>query len=164
MVKDCITQALAEIVTDGVKYEAIGGSVYALRELRKDGSQEKQFFMDNLYEVKNQQKTDFDYVVFDSATEREFAALLDSREDIRFFTKLPPKFKVDTPVGAYNPDWAIGKHEDGEDRIYLVRETKSTADPHLLRPSERAKIAAAKLHFKAINIDYAKSTPKNWNI
>lgn len=74
------------------------------------------------------------------------------------------KFKIDIPVGPYNPDWAIVKHEDGEDKIYMVRETKSTADPNLLRPTERAKIAAAEKHFEAIGIDYAKSSPKNWNV
>ncbi|WP_297588302.1 hypothetical protein [uncultured Corynebacterium sp.] len=71
---------------------------------------------------------------------------------------------MDIPVGPYNPDWAIVKHEDGEDKIYMVRETKSTADPNLLRPTERAKIAAAEKHFEAIGIDYAKSSPKNWNV
>lgn len=164
MVKDCIQQALAEIVMDGVQYEAISGSIYALRELQRDGMEEKKFFIDTMYKVKAQQKTDFDYIVYDSETEREFAELLDNREDIKLFTKLPPKFKIDTPVGPYNPDWAILKNEGGEDKIYMIRETKSTADPNLLRPSERAKISAAKRHFSAIGINYAKSTPKDWNI
>lgn len=164
MVKECIQQALAGIVMKGVQYERIGGSVYTLRELQRDGAEEKKFFLDTMYQVKNRQKTDFDYVVYDSSTERDFAQLLDNREDVKLFTKLPPKFKIDTPVGPYNPDWAIVKHEDGEDKIYMVRETKSTADPNLLRPTERAKIAAAKKHFKAIGVDYAKSSPKNWNV
>lgn len=164
MVRDCIQQALAEIVMKGVQYERIGGSIYTLRELQHDGIEEKKYFLDNMYKVKNEQKTDFDYVVYDSVIEREFAALLDSREDVKFFTKLPSKFKIDTPVGPYNPDWAIVKHEDGEDRIYMVRETKSTADPNLLRPTERAKINAAKRHFDAIGVDFAKSSPENWRI
>lgn len=165
MVKDCITQALAEIVIDGVQYEQLeNGSVYALRELMRDGEEEKQFFIDAMYKVKNQEKTDFDYVVYDSDTERQFAELLDNREDIKLFMKLPPKFKIDTPVGAYNPDWAILKHENGQDRIYMIRETKSTADPNSLRPAERAKIKAARRHFDAIGIQYAKSTPEDWNL
>ncbi|ALC05174.1 hypothetical protein CDES_03610 [Corynebacterium deserti GIMN1.010] len=56
------------------------------------------------------------------------------------------------------------KHEDGEDRIYMIRETKSTADPRLLRPDERAKITSAQGHFKAIGVDYAKSSPDRWEI
>ena len=56
------------------------------------------------------------------------------------------------------------KHEDGEDRIYMVRETKSTADAEKLRPTEKAKIKAATAHFKALDIDYAKSSPENWRL
>lgn len=164
MVKECIQRALAAIVTEGVQYEQIGGSIYTLRELQRDGEEEKRYFLDTMYKVKNQQKTDFDYVVYDSQTEQNFAELLDHREDVKLFTKLPPKFKVDTPVGPYNPDWAIVKNENGEDKIYMVRETKSTADPYLLRPDERAKIEAAKKHFAAIQINYAKSTPEDWNV
>ena len=78
--------------------------------------------------------------------------------------KLPAAFKIDTPVGPYNPDWAIVKHEDGEERIYMIRETKSTADPRQLRPDERAKIESAEGHFKAIGIDYEKSSPESWRI
>ena len=63
--------------------------------------------------------------------ERQFAEKLDGREDIKLFMKLPAKFKVPTPVGEYNPDWAILKHEDGEDR-----EQKPALHMHLLEPVE----------------------------
>lgn len=151
---------MADILVEGVQYEAIGGSVYTLRKLQKDGEQEKQHFIDHLYKVKNQQKSDFDYVLYDFDNERKFAEFLDSREDIKLFMKLPAGFKIDTPVGPYNPDWAIVKHEDGDERIYIIRETKSTADPRLLRPDERAKINSAQGHFEAIGISYAKSSPE----
>lgn len=164
LVKDSVEGELADILVKGVQYEAIGGSVYTLRELQKDGEQEKQHFIDHLYKVKNQQKSDFDYVLYDSDNERKFAELLDSREDIKLFMKLPTSFKIDTPVGPYNPDWAIVKHEDGDERIYMIRETKSTADPRLLRPDERAKMMSAEGHFAAIGIDYAKSSPENWRV
>ncbi|MFC5370763.1 DEAD/DEAH box helicase family protein [Arcanobacterium bovis] len=164
LVTEAIQDELAEVVSEGIQYERIGGSVYSLRELQQDGEKEKAYFLDNLYKVKNEQKTDFDYVVFDSDTEKKFAEILDGREDIKLFTKLPPKFKIDTPVGPYNPDWAIVKHVDGEDRIYMVRETKSTANAALLRPKEQAKIDAAKKHFEALGIDYKKSSPEGWNL
>ncbi|MCL1961997.1 MAG: hypothetical protein FWG56_09555 [Desulfovibrionaceae bacterium] len=91
--------------------------------------------------------------------------MLDSRDDIKLFMKLPEKFKVPTPVGNYNPDWAIIKQEDGEERIYMIRETKSTQDDDKTRPSELAKIKSAKEHFKAIGIkNYARATPKNWRL
>ena len=96
--------------------------------------------MDRVYEVQDKSKTDFDYIQIDSdganAPEREFAKKLDSREDVKFFMKLPDKFKIETPVGPYNPDWAIIKQdEDGTDRIYMIRETKSTLDESKRRPT-----------------------------
>lgn len=165
MVKRNILNILASSVIDGIQYQEIGGSIYELRELQKDGLEEKARFIDQMYEVKNQQKSVFDYVVYDSDPELKFAELLDSREDIKMFVKLPDKFKIPTPVGDYNPDWAIVKHEDGQERIYMIRETKSTQQESLLRFTESAKIRAAKKHFEAIGIDnYAKSSLDNWNI
>lgn len=165
MTKRALQSELAKIVVDGIQYERIAGSVYELRELQKDGEEEKERFLDQMYKVQHTQKTDFDYVVFDSDVERQFAELLDSREDIKLFMKLPSKFKIDTPVGPYNPDWAIVKHEDGQDRIYMIRETKSTLDDSKLRPSELAKIRSAKRHFEAIGVeDYARAVPGAWNI
>lgn len=165
MAKRLIQAELARIVVDGIQYEQIAGSVYELRELQRDGEEEKDRFLDHMYKVQNAQKTDFDYVVFDSDVERQFAELLDNREDIKLFMKLPAKFKIDTPVGPYNPDWAIVKHEDGQDRVYMIRETKSTLDDSKLRPSELAKIKSAKRHFEAIGIeDYSRAVPGGWNL
>ncbi len=165
MVKRALQGALAKIVVEGIQYEKIAGSVYELRELQKDGAEEKERFLDQMYQVQNQQKTDFDYVVYDSDVESQFAEKLDTREDIKLFMKLPVKFKIDTPVGPYNPDWAIIKQENGEDRIYMIRETKSTLDDSKLRPIELAKIKSAKKHFAAIGItDYGRSVPEKWNL
>ena len=173
MVKRNLQNVLAAAVVEGLQYEKIGGYVYELRELQKDGMEERDLFIDRLYEVKNKQKTDFDYIQIDSegidAPERQFAQLLDSREDVKLFMKLPEKFRIETPVGAYNPDWAIIKQVDGQDHIYMIRETKSTLDESKRRPSENAKIHAAKKHFEAIGInestvDYAVSVPGNWSL
>ena len=81
-------------------------------------------YWDNLYEVRNLNKTPYDYVEFDSKVEQEFAEALDDNKSVKYFLKLPSWFKVDTPVGPYNPDWAIVFEQDA--RIYLVREAKST--------------------------------------
>ncbi|WP_461189368.1 restriction endonuclease [Arthrobacter sp. Z4-13] len=165
MAKRVLQGELAKIVVEGIQYEKIAGSVYELRELQKDGEEEKERFLDQMYKVQHTQKTDFDYVVFDSDVERQFAELLDSREDIKLFMKLPAKFKIDTPVGPYNPDWAIMKIEDGENRIYMIRETKSTVDDSRLRPTELAKIKSAKRHFDAIGVgDYARAVPGAWRL
>jgi type III restriction enzyme len=173
MVKRNLQNVLAAAVVEGLQYEKIGGYIYELRELQRDGQEERDLFVDRLYEVKNKQKTDFDYIQIDSegadAPERQFAELLDSREDVKLFMKLPDKFKIDTPVGTYNPDWAIIKQVDGEDRIYMIRETKSTLDESKRRPTENAKIKAAIKHFEAIGIsgesvDYAVGVPGNWSL
>lgn len=165
MVKRVLKSELAKIVVEGIQYEKIAGSVYELRDLQADGLEEKERFLDQMYQVQNREKTDFDYIVYDSDVERQFAEKLDTREDIKMFMKLPSKFKIDTPVGPYNPDWAIVKHEDGQDQIYMIRETKSTLDDSKLRPSEVAKIKSAKQHFAAIGIkDYGRSVPEAWNL
>lgn len=164
MTRQALKSELAKIVVEGIQYEKIAGSIYELRELQHDGEEEKERFLDQMYQVQNKQKTDFDFVVYDSGVECEFAKLLDSREDIKLFMKLPARFKVPTPVGDYNPDWAIIRQEGGEDRIYMIRETKSTQDDTKLRPSELAKIKSAQKHFTVIGIDYARSTPKAWNL
>lgn len=165
MAKRALRSELARLVVDGIQYERIAGSVYELRELQRDGEEEKERFLDQMYKVQHTQKTDFDYVVFDSDVERQFAEMLDSREDIKLFMKLPATFKIDTPVGPYNPDWAIIKQEDSEDRIYMIRETKSTLDDSKLRPTELAKIKSAKRHFAAIGIDdYERAVPGAWGL
>ena len=160
----CIQEELAHVVVEGIQYEKIGGSIYELRELQEDGLEEKDRFLDQLYKVTNTDKTDFDYVVFDSAVERQFAEYLDGLEDIRLFMKLPDKFRIPTPVGDYNPDWAIIKTEEGQDRLYLIRETKSSLDPTKRRPGENAKINAAIKHFEAIGVNYKVAAPDNWGL
>lgn len=165
MAKRIIQSELARLVVEGIQYERIAGSLYELRELQSDGEEEKDRFLDQMYRVANSEKSDFDYVVFDSEVERLFAEKLDSREDIKFFMKLPAKFKIPTPVGEYNPDWAIIRQLDGQDRLYMIRETKATLDELKLRPTEAAKIASARQHFKAIGIDnYDVSAPGQWNL
>jgi type III restriction enzyme len=165
MAKRAITTVLAQIVIDGIQYEQIRGSIYELRELQEDGRQEKDKFIDRLYEVKNAQKTIVDYIAYDSDVEKDFAKILDDLEDVKLFMKLPDKFKIPTPVGSYNPDWAIVKEIDGKEHVYMIRETKGTQQTSLLRPTEEAKIECGKKHFEAIGIgDFAVSSPGDWNI
>ena len=175
MVKRNLQNVVASAVQGGIQYEKIGGYVYELRELQADGAEERDLFLDRVYKVEHTDKTDFDYIQIDSdgadAPERQFAEKLDSREDVKFFMKLPDKFKIETPVGPYNPDWAIIKQdENGEDRIYMIRETKSTLDEAKRRPTENAKIKAATEHFKQLGIGtetvpgYAVSVPGNWEL
>jgi restriction endonuclease len=91
--------------------------------------------------------------VYDSEVEREFARRLDQREDIKLFVKLPGWFEIDTPVGKYNPDWAILKQDDRT--LYLVRETKATRDFLKLRTSEADKVRCGQRHFEALGVPFA---------
>jgi type III restriction enzyme len=102
--------------------------------------------------VQNQDKTLFNYVEFDSDVEKEFAKACDLDDRVKFYCKLPPQFKVDTPVGPYNPDWALVT--ENEEKLYLIRETKSTRNLAELRDKEKDKIACGKKHFEAIGVDY----------
>jgi len=95
-------------------------------------------------------------VVFESAVEEQFARDLDRREDVLMYVKLPGWFKVTTPIGDYNPDWAIVlRQEDGKPVLYLVRETKDTTNLTQLRNEERHKVSCGKRHFQGpLEVDY----------
>ena len=120
-------------------------------------SAEIEQYLENLIEVKKQAKTLYNYIAIDSLSspERRFAEDCESRDDILFYVKLPRTFVVKTPIGPYNPDWALIKKEDGEEtKIYFVAETKdpkAAKDRTLLRDSERLKIACAEKHFEVID-------------
>lgn len=98
----------------------------------------------------------YDYLVYDSAKERDLAAELDASSDVAVYVKLPNSFYISTPVGRYNPDWAIAFYEGSVKHIYFVAETKGTLDSLKLNhitPTEQAKIDCAREHFKAISGD-----------
>jgi len=102
-------------------------------------------------------KSIYDRISCESQVERDFVKDLDSLKNIRLFVKLPAWFTVDTPVGCYNPDWAIAIDKvstDASDILYMVAETKSTVDVTKLRPFERKKIKCAHRHFSAIQVPY----------
>ena len=95
---------------------------------------------------------------WESSVEEKFARRLDGDQRVRFFVKLPQWFTIDTPVGPYNPDWAISWENEERPRLHLVRETKSTYEEIERRGTENAKIACAREHFKAIGAEYGVAT------
>lgn len=141
-----IKRELHKLIIDGIKYEKIDGQEY---EMRLFEEAEIISYLNNLVEVK---KSVYDAIEYDSEIEKRFAENLDAREDIKLFVKLPSWFKVDTPIGTYNPDWAIVKH--GDDTLYLVRETKGIKDFEKLRNIEADKIRCAKRHFEELQVDF----------
>lgn len=148
-----INRALHGMIVDGIKYERIAGQEYEMRLFEED---EIETYLANLYEVQNKNKALYDYIPYDSEVEREFARQLDNMENIRLFVKLPRWFVVDTPIGDYNPDWAIVVEQDS--KVYLVRETKGTLDDDKRRTSENQKIKCGKRHFETIGVDFKTVT------
>ena len=95
----------------------------------------------------------YDHIVFDSTNERDFAVELDTNTDVAVYVKLPDGFYISTPVGRYNPDWAIAFYEGKVKHIYFVAETKGSMSSMQLRLIEESKIHCAREHFKAISSD-----------
>jgi type III restriction enzyme len=144
-----VNAALSAIVDDGVTYQRIENFAYEQRLFDQDDSEEISAYVSRLYEVQNKDKALYDVIEWESDVEREFAKALDAREEVKLFFKLPRWFKIPTPVGPYNPDWAIVAGD--EDRVYLIRETKSTRDTNERRGSENQKIKFGKRHFEALS-------------
>ncbi|MCP9451834.1 MAG: DEAD/DEAH box helicase family protein [Nitrospira sp.] len=141
---------LHRLLVDGIKYERLPGTgPEAEWEMVLFKSEEFVNYL-NALQVN---KSVYEYVVYDSEVEREFAKKLDEREDIKLFVKLPAWFKVDTPVGEYNPDWAIVKRED--ETVYLVKETKGTRDFLKLRTIEADKVRCGQKHFETLGVPFA---------
>jgi len=153
LVTSKINNVMHRQMVDGIRYEPIPDLHWEMRRLEPEASEEIERYAARLYKVQSGDKTLFDHIEIDSEVERRFAKGLDDNVNVRFFMKLPAWFTVDTPIGPYNADWAI-VFEDSE-RVYLVRETKGSADPDELRGREETKIRCARQHFDAIGVDYA---------
>ena len=95
----------------------------------------------------------YDHIIYDSTNERDFATELDINTDVAVYVKLPDRFYISTPVGKYNPDWAIAFYEGTVKHIYFVAETKGSMSSMQLRLIEQSKIHCAREHFKAISND-----------
>ena len=158
-----ISKALHDLMLDGIQYEKIANHYWEMRRIAQDAEDGIVRYLNNLYEVKNQEKTLFDSIEIDSEIERQFAKDLDNNENVRLFVKLPGWFKIDTPIGSYNPDWAYVTER--EEKLYFVRETKSTKDSENLRLVENQKIICGESHFKTIGVNYAVVTKlSKWDI
>ena len=140
---------LHRLLVDGIKYEKLPpGTPGSEWEMVLFRNEELVNYLSAL-EVRN---SVYEYVVCDSHVERAFAEQLDRREDIKLFVKLPGWFQIETPVGKYNPDWAIVKH-DGQ-ALYLIRETKGTRDFLKLRNSESDKVRCGARHFQSLGVPF----------
>jgi len=135
-------------LVDGIKYQRIGDEEYYAQELFEE--EELTGYLKNML---SSEKSVYEHVVYDSETvEKTFAEQLEKNEAVKVYAKLPGWFKVPTPLGTYNPDWAVLVEKDGTERLYFVVETKSSLFTEDLRDKESAKIQCGKAHFKALAV------------
>jgi type III restriction enzyme len=135
----------------GVQYVKMDDAFYEMR--RFEASDLMDVFAANVRAVDKQEKTLFSHIVIDSNSgpERLFAQACEDNEDVLFYIKLPRWFQIETPVGPYNPDWALAYRNDKV--LYFVAETKKTGNTDhvqlgMLRPLEDLHIECGKRHFK----------------
>lgn len=143
-----IKRILYDLMIDGIKYQKIGGSEY---EMKRFEAQELEVYLNDFsFKVTDTSKTIFEeFIPLDSGVESKFAQDCENSSQIKFYFKLPNWFKIPTPIGNYNPDWAL-IFED-ENKIYFVAETKETGTPQVdlskLSADEQMKIKCGKAHF-----------------
>lgn len=141
-----IAQVMRDEMINGIKYEKIEGEGYLMK--RFEDEELMGYLESNMVAVRNPEKTIFDHVIYDSGVEKDFLAELEVRSEVKFYLKLPPWFTIETPIGTYNPDWAVTF--EGDRRVYFVAETKGAHFDDLSKP-ERQKIACAERHFAEID-------------
>lgn len=135
-------------LVDGIRYQRLGDDVYWKQELF--ATEELTGYLTNM--LRDTKRSIYEHVVYDSATERDFADALEKDDDVALYAKLPGWFKVPTPLGSYNPDWAVLVNKDGTRRLYFVVETKGSLFTDDMRNKERAKIECGKAHFEALAV------------
>lgn len=146
-----INQHKDNMIVDNIEYYQTGEEFNDL--IFRDTGQRSTYEDENSTDYKvtnNPDKTIVDFIRTDSKVEQEFAHELDKSRNIKFYVKLPDKFTIDTPIGGYNPDWAIIKEVDGEDRVYFIAETKGSTNRMSLRVNERQKIDSGEKHFESL--------------
>ena len=148
------------LAIDGIRYIKLDGQEYYAQEIFDTAE-----LIANL--DRNAVKVEhsvYDYVVYDSSfVEKPFAVALDNDPDVKMFFKIPDRFKVETPIGTYNPDWAVYFVKNGEEKLYFILETKGSTSFMDLRTREQLKIHCGKKHFEALNNGIEMKVATNWS-
>ena len=147
------------LAIDGIRYVKLDGQEYYVQEIFDTAE-----LIANL--DRNAVKVEhsvYDYVVYDSSTvEKPVAIALDNDPDVKMFFKIPSRFKIETPIGTYNPDWAVYLNKNGEEKLYFILETKGDTSFMHLKTSEQLKIHCGKEHFKALNAGIKMEVATSW--
>lgn len=148
IVADAINRCKRIVLVEGIRYQRLGADEYYAQELFE--KEELIGYLKNM--LQDTQRSVYQHVVYDSDVERDFADQLEKNEAIKVYAKLPGWFKVPTPLGSYNPDWAVLVTTPDGDRLYFVVETKSSLFDSDMRNAESAKIQCGRAHFKALAV------------
>jgi len=147
------------LAIDGIRYVKLDGQEYYVQEIF-DTTELLANLDRNAVKVEH---SVYDYVVYDSSTvEKPVAVALDNDPNVKMFFKIPSRFKIETPIGTYNPDWAVYLNKNGEEKLYFVLETKGDTSFMHLKTSEQLKIHCGKEHFKALNAGVELETATSW--
>lgn len=141
-----IRNEMRKLLVSGIKYQRLDNEVWCQQLF--ENAELQGYLNSNLLESK---KSPYDYVIYDSNTEMQMAQRFESSENVKVFVKLPSWFKIDTPLGAYNPDWALVWDNGNEQNLYFVVETKGGLFDDSTRRTEQDKIACGQKHFEAID-------------
>lgn len=156
---DLIRNHRHALAIDGIRYVKLDGQEYYVQEIF-DTSELIANLDKNAVKVEH---SVYDYVIYDSSTvEKPMAVALDNDPDVKMFFKIPSRFKIETPIGTYNPDWAVYLNKNGEEKLYFVLETKGDINFMHLKTSEQLKIRCGKEHFKALNMGIEMQTTTDW--
>lgn len=142
---EAISRCKRLVVVGGIKYQRSGDDQFYAQELFE--REELTGYMKNLMEA---QKSVYEHVVYNSGTESSFAERLERNSAVKVYAKLPGWFRIPTPLGTYNPDWALLVEKDGGTKLYFVVETKGGLFADDMREKEHAKIECGRAHFKAL--------------
>lgn len=156
---DIIKHNRHALAIDGISYVKLDGQEYYAQEIF-DSSELVANLDKNAVAVSS---SVYDHIIYDSSTiEKPFAKALDDDPDVKMFFKIPDRFKIETPIGTYNPDWAVYLDKNGEKKMYFILETKGTTDLFGLRTPEQLKIHCGIEHFKSLHNGIEMEVATNW--
>lgn len=143
---EIIKKQMQQCIVEGIRYRKLGSDFYYAQELFKE-EEMYGYLSKNMAKVK---KSVYDHVIYDSDVEQTFVNSFERNTDVKVYAKLPSWFKIDTPLGSYNPDWAVMIEEEDSEKLYFVVESKGSLFDIDRRGVENGKIACRREHFKAM--------------
>ena len=144
-----IKKTMSMFIVDGIKYQKLGNDFYYAQECFEE--QELYGYLSSNMIENKKNKSIYTHTVYDSTIEENFAKAFNENSNVKLFTKLPSWFKINTPLGTYNPDWAVLIEKDNEEKLYFVVESKGSDLGIDIKNAESSKIECAKKHFAEIS-------------